>query len=78
MSSQDPVIETARVDDLRPTQMTVGFREVREKLRAWKDRAERDGPEFLDAILFRSCADPRTSFTLSTIITLPARCKTRE
>ena len=47
MTLRDPVLDPMPVADLRPTQMTVGLREVAEKRREWRERAERDGPEFL-------------------------------
>jgi hypothetical protein len=47
MNTREPVLEPVPIGSLRPTQMTVGFREVAEKRRQWRDRAERDGPEFL-------------------------------
>jgi len=47
MSLRDPILDPVPVADLRPTQMTVGLREVGEKRREWRERAERDGPEFL-------------------------------
>lgn len=47
MTSRDPVFHPVAIADLRPTQITVGFREVEEKRRAWRERSERDGPDFL-------------------------------
>ena len=47
MTLRDPVLDPVPVADLRPTQMTVGLREVGEKRREWRERGERDGPEFL-------------------------------
>ena len=47
MSGRDPVLQPVAVAALRPTQMTIGFREVGEKRRQWRDREERKGPEFL-------------------------------
>ena len=43
----EPALHPVAIIDLRPTQMTVGLREVAEKRRLWRERAERDGPEFL-------------------------------
>lgn len=42
-----PLLRPTELASLRPTQMTVGFREVARKRRAWRDRAGKDGPEFL-------------------------------
>ncbi|THD74327.1 MAG: chromosome partitioning protein ParB [Phenylobacterium sp.] len=47
MTSREPILEPVPVADLRPTQITVGLREVAEKRREWRERAERDGPAFL-------------------------------
>ena len=47
MTIREPMLSPVPIADLRPTQMTVGRREVEEKRRAWRDRAEKDGPEFL-------------------------------
>ncbi|HET6972358.1 MAG TPA: ParB-like protein [Phenylobacterium sp.] len=47
MTHREPVLEPVAVVDLRPTQITVGYREVAEKRREWQARADRDGPQFL-------------------------------
>jgi hypothetical protein len=47
MTVREPVLTPVPIGELRPTQMTVGRREVEEKRRVWRERAERDGPEFL-------------------------------
>lgn len=47
MHEVEPVLHPVRIADLRPTQMTVGYREVERKRRQWRERVERDGPEFL-------------------------------
>jgi hypothetical protein len=47
MTHREPILEPVAVADLRPTQITVGYREVAQKRREWASRAERDGPEFL-------------------------------
>jgi hypothetical protein len=47
VSRREPILETVRVDALRPTQITVGLREVGEKRAEWRKRAERDGDVFL-------------------------------
>src|ERR1700748_787489 len=39
MTSREPRITTVKVEDLRPTQMTVGMREVAEKRKAWREKA---------------------------------------
>lgn len=42
-----PALHPVEIAVLRPTQMTVGFREVDRKRADWRKRAERDGPDFL-------------------------------
>ncbi len=43
----EPLLHPVRIVELRPTQMTVGLREVGRKRAEWRIRAERDGPDFL-------------------------------
>lgn len=47
MTTREPVLTPVPIADLRPTQMTAGYREVEEKRRAWRERAEKDGGKFL-------------------------------
>ncbi len=47
MSNQEPLLNTVSIVDLRPTQITVGFREVAEKRREWSERPEQDRAAFL-------------------------------
>jgi hypothetical protein len=42
-----PALHPVEIASLRPTQMTVGLREVDRKRAEWRKRAERDGPDFL-------------------------------
>jgi len=42
-----PLVHPVPITELRPTQMTVGLREVDRKRAAWRERAARDGPDFL-------------------------------
>ena len=41
MIAREPVLNPIAIAELRPTQITVGFREVAEKRREWRDRAEK-------------------------------------
>jgi len=59
MTHREPVLEPVDIEDLRPTQITVGFREVKEKRRAWRTRAEHDGPEFLGRHMIPVLKGPR-------------------
>lgn len=47
MTIREPVLVPVPIRELRPTQMTVGLREVEAKRRAWRERAHRDGSQFL-------------------------------
>ena len=39
MTAREPVLNPVRIADLRPTQITVGFREVSEKQKLWRERS---------------------------------------
>lgn len=45
--SREPVLTPVPIALLRPTQITIGMREVAEKRQQWRERADRDGREFL-------------------------------
>lgn len=62
MTLRDPILEPVAVADLRPTQMTVGLREVAEKRRVWREQAERDGPEFLGRHMIPVLKGPKGQF----------------
>ena len=47
MSTREPVLNPVRIGSLRPTQMTLGLREVDEKRRMWRERGGEKGSEFL-------------------------------
>lgn len=44
---REPLLDTAIIADLRPTQMTVGYREVKAKRRDWKQREGDHAATFL-------------------------------
>jgi hypothetical protein len=44
----DPVLHPVAIDDLRPTQITVGMREVAAKRRAWRAHPGTQDADFLD------------------------------
>jgi hypothetical protein len=45
----EPLLRATPIADLRPTQFTVGMREVRVKQKAWRDRKSADFEKFLSA-----------------------------
>ena len=47
MSIREPILKPVAIADLRPTQMTVGIREVKEKRKRWRDESKKKGAEFL-------------------------------
>ena len=44
---REPILITVAIDDLRPTQITVGIREVNAKRKHWRDLAAKEGGVFL-------------------------------
>ena len=47
MSLREPSVTPIPIVDLRPTQMTIGFREVEEKRQAWRERSAAKGSAYL-------------------------------
>jgi hypothetical protein len=44
---REPILHPIAIDDLRPTQITVGLREVEERRRAWRAKEGKKAAEFL-------------------------------
>jgi hypothetical protein len=44
---REPLLEPVEIQELRPTQMTVGYREVERKRKEWHTKSEKDGKAFL-------------------------------
>ena len=44
---REPVLKPVHINDLRPTQITVGMREVKSKRKRWRREADKKGAEFL-------------------------------
>jgi hypothetical protein len=53
-----PQLDPIRITDLRPTQMTIGLREVERKRLAWRKRAEVDGADFLGSHMIPAVIGP--------------------
>jgi hypothetical protein len=47
MSAREPLLTTVKITDLRPTQITVGMREVLEKRKHWRETGKKKGEKFL-------------------------------
>ncbi len=59
MTIREPRLTPVPITDLRPTQMTVGFREVEEKRRHWRAQAEDKQPTFLGAHMIPVILGPK-------------------
>jgi len=44
---REPILSTAKITDLRPTQITVGMREVEAKRKRWRETGSKKGGKFL-------------------------------
>src|SRR6218665_2249333 len=62
MREPEPFLRPIAIDDLRPTQITVGFREVARKRHDWRLRAEKDGPEFLGRHMIPAVKGPKERY----------------
>lgn len=47
MLDREPLLHPVAITDLRPTQMTIGYREVERKRREWQARTDADGSDYL-------------------------------
>ncbi len=47
MSVRDPILHSVPIAELRPTQMTVGYREVEPSAGAWREIDDKDREAFL-------------------------------
>lgn len=59
MHEPEPLLHPVPIDSLRPTQITVGFREVARKRRDWRERAGHDGAEFLGRHMIPAVKGPK-------------------
>jgi len=60
--NKEPLLNSVAVTDLRPTQITVGLREVAEKRRGWDTMPEADRPEFLARHMIPVLLGPKKRF----------------
>ena len=56
---REPILHPIPIADLRPTQMTVGMREVNAKRQAWRDRGDEKDGEFLGQHMVPVVAGPK-------------------
>ena len=59
MHDAEPVLHPVKIADLRPTQMTIGLREVTRKRHQWRERVERDGADFLGRHMIPTVRGPK-------------------
>jgi hypothetical protein len=59
MSTREPILKPVAIDDLRPTQITVGFREVEQKRREWAERSGKDAAAFLGSHMIPTVLGPK-------------------
>jgi hypothetical protein len=59
MSAREPIITPVPITELRPTQMTVGFREVAEKRKAWRERSGEKESVYLGTHLIPVIVGPK-------------------
>jgi hypothetical protein len=59
MLDREPLLCPIAIDDLRPTQMTIGYREVARKRSDWRERADKDGPEYLGRHMIPAVIGPK-------------------
>lgn len=59
MTAPEPLLNTVRIDDLRPTQMTVGFGEVSEKQKRWLEKSASGEAAFLGRHMVPAVSGPK-------------------
>ncbi|MFI4935618.1 MAG: ParB-like protein [Caulobacterales bacterium] len=59
MSAREPILSPIPINELRPTQITVGFREVAEKRREWRERSDHGGAEYLGRHMVPTVLGPK-------------------
>ena len=59
MSTREPILHPVTIADLRPTQMTVGYREVQQKRLEWRDRSEKHAGEYLGRHMVPAVLGPK-------------------
>ena len=74
---RDPILQPVPITDLRPTQMTVGMREVGEKRDHLRKHVAKKIGKFLGAHMIPVVLVPRSVTTSSTTITSPSPCTRR-
>jgi hypothetical protein len=56
---REPVLSTVTIRDLRPTQITIGMREVLEKRKRWREMGHKKGDKFLGSHMIPVIRGPK-------------------
>lgn len=59
MKNLEPLLHPVEIEQLRPTQITVGFAEVARKRAEWRNRSVADGPDFLGRHMIPAVIGPK-------------------
>lgn len=59
MNPREPILHPVPIEALRPTQMTVGYREVAEKRREWRERSDKHAGEYLGRHMVPTVLGPK-------------------
>lgn len=59
MHEPEPLLHPVAIDRLRPTQLTIGFREVARKRRQWRERVHQGGGDFLGRHMIPAVRGPK-------------------
>ena len=62
MSHREPVLHPVKIADLRPTQMTVGMREVKEKRKRWREAHGKKKAKFLGSHMIPVLKGPKDEY----------------
>lgn len=58
----EPHLDPVDIDSIRPTQITVGMREVNRKRESWRERSEREGLDYLERHILPAVLGPKKHF----------------
>ena len=59
MIAREPILNPLPITELRPTQITVGFREVDQKREEWRERSARDAGQYLGRHMIPTVLGPK-------------------
>ena len=62
-NAREPLVQPIPILSLRPTQMTVGMREVKEKRKRWREHDKKKQADLLGKHMIPSCTAPTSAIT---------------